>query len=353
MTLHIEERHLSILNQILKKYDYSFFAFGSRVHGKNKKFSDLDMFYLEHIPNKDLLILEEDFEESDLPYKVDIIDFNKCDYDFRKIILQNYLCIQSSSKLKTVEQNHLNHFAYLPKNLGFDVCELGGVTVVNCGLQTSMFNITYGAPSDCDLAIDQIKQAYKGEPFAWWIPPSEHNPRTTKALVENGFIIETIEHAMICHLNNVASFAQKTDLMIRQVTKSSMLEDFISILEPYDHHASAFYGRMNDELLQGDEKLVVGYAYGKPVSIGILFVSGDSAGIFSLVTSKDFQGKGYGTDMMVFLMKIAKDYGCHSVTLSASSDSGYRIYERLGFSKVGEFECFEYKIPTINLRKRN
>ena len=100
---------------------------------------------------------------------------------------------------------------------------------------------------------------------------------------------------------------------------------------------------MNDKLLQRDEKIVVGYEYGKPVSIRILFVSGDSAGIFSLVTSEDFQGKGYGTDMMVFLMKIAKEYGCHFVTLSASSKEGYSIYERLGFSKAGEFECFEYK----------
>lgn len=57
----------------------------------------------------------------------------------------------------------------------------------------------------------------------------------------------------------------------------------------------------------------------------------------------DRQRKGYGTDMMVFLMKIAKDCGCHSVTLSASSNEGYGIYERLGFPTVGEFECFEYK----------
>ena len=206
-----------------------------------------------------------------------------------------------------------------------------------------MFNIVYGAHKDIASGIDHIKRIYKGEPFAWWIPPSAHNPNTTKALLENGFIIEIIEHAMICNLNNVASFEQKTDLLITQVTSKLMLADFISVLQPYDPYVSAFYERMNDELLQGDEKLVVGYAYGKPVSIGILFVYGDSAGVFSLVTSEDFQGKGYGTDMMVFLMKIAKDYGCHSITLSASSDSGYRIYERLGFSKVGEFECFEYK----------
>ena len=249
----------------------------------------------------------------------------------------------SNKQLSIIEQNHLGHFAYFPKNLGFDVYETNGVTVINCGLKTSMFNIAYGSPKDATSAIDQIKRSYKGEPFAWWIPPSAHTPNTTKILAENGFIIQTIEHAMICDLNNISSFKQKTDLMIRQVINGSLVQDFIRVLEPYDLYVSDFYGRMNDGLLQGNEKLFVGYAYGKPVNIGILFVSGDSAGIFSLVTSEDFQGKGYGTDMMVFLMKMAKDHGCHFVTLSASSDSGYRIYERLGFSKVAEFECFEYK----------
>lgn len=148
---------------------------------------------------------------------------------------------------------------------------------------------------------------------------------------------------MICNLSNASSFEQKTDLLIRHVKDSGMLADFTSVLEPYDPYVSAFYDRMTDELLQGDEKLVVGYAEGKPVSIGILFVSQNSAGIFSLVTNEDSRGLGYGTDMMVFLMNVAKDHGCNSVTLSASSDSGYRIYERLGFCKIGEFECFEYK----------
>ena len=114
------------------------------------------------------------------------------------------------------------------------------------------------------------------------------------------------------------------------------------MLEPYDHYVSTFYEQMNDELLNANEKLVVGYANGKPVTIGILFISQNSAGIFSLITHEDSQGQGYGTDMMLFLIKFAKNMGCHSITLSASSDAGYRIYERLGFCKVGEFECFEY-----------
>lgn len=343
MTLEIEQKHIQLIDKILAEYDYSFFAFGSRVKGQCKKFSDLDLFYFEEISNIDLLRLEESFEESDLPFKVDIVCFKKCDQDFQAVMLQDYICIKASSRLRMVEQNHLGHFEYFPKSLGFDVSEINGVAVINCGLKTSMFNIAYGAPNDFTTAIDQIKQAYKGQPFAWWIPPSEHNSSLTKALIEKGFVVETVEHAMICDIKDSISFEQKTDLMIKLVTKTSLLQDFISVLEPYDPHVSAFYGRMNEALLNRNEKLVVGYADGKPVSIGILFVSGDSAGIFSLITSKDSQKKGYGTDIMLFLMKLAQDHGCKSVTLSASSDSGYRIYERLGFVKVGEFGCFEYQ----------
>lgn len=83
----IEPRHLEIVKNILGAYDYTFYAFGSRVTQKNlKKFSDLDLFYLEPIPSKTLFALEEAFEESDLPYKVDLVDFFKCNSEFQKIL---------------------------------------------------------------------------------------------------------------------------------------------------------------------------------------------------------------------------------------------------------------------------
>lgn len=246
-------------------------------------------------------------------------------------------------QLKIIEQNHLGHFAYLPKNLGFDVHEINGVTVINCGLETSMFNIAYGSPKAFDASIHEIKQAFRGQPFAWWIPQTQHNPQVTQALVANGFVSETVEHAMICDLSNLTHLVQKTGLVIKQVTNIALLQDFISVLEPYDSHVSDFYGRMNDELLNANEKLVVGYANGNPVTIGILFILGGSAGIFSLITMENAREKGYGRDTMIFLMKAARNNNCQSITLSASSDSGYRIYETLGFDKIGAFECFEYK----------
>lgn len=253
--------------------------------------------------------------------------------------------MDKTEQLKIIEQNALGHFAFLPTELGFDTHEIDYISVINCGFGSSMFNIAYGAPLGCAAsdAILNIKKAFKGQPFAWWIPPSQHNPEFTKSLLDHNLLIETIEHAMICDLAKTSSFQQKTDLLIKSVTNTQLLQDFISVLEPYDQSVRSFYERVKIEHLNSQEKLFVGYVLNKPVTIGILFISKQRAGIFSLLTDDSLQGRGYGTDMMVHLIHTAKRNHCHYVTLSASSDSGYRIYERLGFQKVGEFECFEYK----------
>ncbi len=89
--INIEPKHLKYVQDILAKYPYKFYVFGSRASSKAKKFSDLDLCFFEAIPNHELLNIEEAFEESDLPYKVDLVDGNKCDPEFRKIIERNMI----------------------------------------------------------------------------------------------------------------------------------------------------------------------------------------------------------------------------------------------------------------------
>lgn len=84
--LTIEERHLKIVRDILSHYPYTFYAFGSRAKGHAKRTSDLDICYFEKIPFNTLCHLDEDFEESDLPFKVDIVDGLSCDEKFLKQI---------------------------------------------------------------------------------------------------------------------------------------------------------------------------------------------------------------------------------------------------------------------------
>ncbi|MCX7338240.1 MAG: nucleotidyltransferase domain-containing protein [Alphaproteobacteria bacterium] len=91
--LSLEPRHLKITQDILAKYPYTFYAFGSRARGNPKRFSDLDLCFLEDIPYNIRSHIEEDFEESDLPYKVDCVHFFSCDETFREIIQKDLVLL--------------------------------------------------------------------------------------------------------------------------------------------------------------------------------------------------------------------------------------------------------------------
>ena len=65
---------LKILKQILSKYPYRFYAYGSRVKGTARKFSDLDLCYQEDIPLNVISHIRAELEESDLPFFVELVN---------------------------------------------------------------------------------------------------------------------------------------------------------------------------------------------------------------------------------------------------------------------------------------
>ena len=73
-------------------------AFGSRVGGTAKDFSDLDLAILgdKPVPHAVLADLSEAFRESDLPFKVDVIDWTTTQDHFRHIIEQQYVVLQEA-----------------------------------------------------------------------------------------------------------------------------------------------------------------------------------------------------------------------------------------------------------------
>ncbi|MEN8236621.1 MAG: nucleotidyltransferase domain-containing protein [Pseudomonadota bacterium] len=92
--LHIEPRHLEIVTKILEKYPHRFYAFGSRVTGENQPLSDLDLCIMEHVPSQVKSQLAEDFEESNLPFKVDLILWAEIDDDFKALIRDDLELVQ-------------------------------------------------------------------------------------------------------------------------------------------------------------------------------------------------------------------------------------------------------------------
>lgn len=91
--LKTEAKHLKIIKTILANYPYKFYAFGSRVSGEPRKLSDLDLCFFDDIPFNVRAHIEEDFEQSDLPYKVDLVDFNLTDQSFKEKIKSDLIVI--------------------------------------------------------------------------------------------------------------------------------------------------------------------------------------------------------------------------------------------------------------------
>lgn len=95
--LDVSAEDLKIIRQILADCipNHTVWAFGSRVKGTARKFSDLDLAVINQSPLDfpTFAELKERFSESTLPFKVDVIDWANTDENFKKIIEENYLVI--------------------------------------------------------------------------------------------------------------------------------------------------------------------------------------------------------------------------------------------------------------------
>ena len=76
-------------------------AFGSRVTGTAKPYSDLDLVIVtdQMLTLEDMATLKEAFDESDLTVRVDIVDWASTDESFQRIIQQQYVVIQQAGTI--------------------------------------------------------------------------------------------------------------------------------------------------------------------------------------------------------------------------------------------------------------
>ncbi|NCP86541.1 MAG: hypothetical protein CO094_02720 [Anaerolineae bacterium CG_4_9_14_3_um_filter_57_17] len=100
--------HLEIVKDILRRCapHCEVRAFGSRVAGKAKPYSDLDLVLVstEKLSFKQVSLLRTAFEESKLPFRVDVLDWQTLSPTFRQIVLQKYEVLQGKDKFaETVE----------------------------------------------------------------------------------------------------------------------------------------------------------------------------------------------------------------------------------------------------------
>lgn len=102
--IDIRPDHWTITQSILRKHvpHYPVWAFGSRAKWTAKPFSDLDLAIItdQPLPLSVSAALADDFLESDLPWKVDIVDWATTSESFRRIIERDKVVLQEAACLE-------------------------------------------------------------------------------------------------------------------------------------------------------------------------------------------------------------------------------------------------------------
>ncbi len=96
--IDLEEKYLDEIKRILAEQvpDCEVRVFGSRIEGKARKFSDLDLALIgkEKLDWRKIELLKDTFSATNIPIMIDVIDFNAISDEFRKIIEKHYKVIQ-------------------------------------------------------------------------------------------------------------------------------------------------------------------------------------------------------------------------------------------------------------------
>jgi len=96
--LDFSEKHMALIKAILKTHvpDREVRAYGSRVSGASHPGSDLDLVVMgkESLGWKRRTGLKSAFVESNLPFSVDVLDWNDLPENFKENILMKFEVVQ-------------------------------------------------------------------------------------------------------------------------------------------------------------------------------------------------------------------------------------------------------------------
>lgn len=94
--INLKQEYLNELNQIFQKYcpNAEIWAYGSRINGDSHSGSDLDLTVKSfNEDNKYLSDLKDLLNDSDIPFLIDITEYDKLPETFQKEIKNGYIKI--------------------------------------------------------------------------------------------------------------------------------------------------------------------------------------------------------------------------------------------------------------------
>lgn len=249
--------------------------------------------------------------------------------------------------IDALEANMQLQMTYLAKYLPeMQVIYEPDVIVVRSSIRDDTFNYIINTRFRESAVRDRITHVLKlfqslNFPFSWWVGERDTPDTLEQELVRHGLNPKEDDIGMYLFLDKAQLHLKVPELSIQRVIEKPALKDFATVMTTIGGSPDIyeqFFNKIPPALYAegAPYEVYVGYLNKEAVVTGILVLHANVGGIYYIMTSPAHRRKGYGTEMMVFLLMRAKERGYHLSTLQASA-SGRNLYQRLGFEPICRF----------------
>ena len=201
-----------------------------------------------------------------------------------------------------------------------------------------------------DKILIQGKQFYDQDSLSFEIiiPQRFCTPQIADILKTMGYPQQSKSVSMVMNLNafvidKTASFDAETMIKANDKQLNDWMMPLIAAFES-TFEICSIYANVHKQALKKNIKLLhlSLYKQDKPIASITLSMNNNIARIDDVGTLPEFQGKGYATHLMNYVLLEAKKLGAHYCFLE-SSDSGLGVYQKLGFEPLFKNNIYSRK----------
>jgi len=215
---------------------------------------------------------------------------------------------------------------------------------MNTGIDVADLNWTWNEKPlvDNDVRIiNKIKKNYKELklPFWWWVYPRGQSKKTKEILQNGGFnYLEEIPCLALDVSKLPLNMRGSYDIEVSFVNNEKEIKiwediSFAGFEMPqetrikYNKFVNSF--DLSERSLQ---KLFLAHWLGQPVAADLLFLQGNTAGIYFVTTLAAFRNKGIALALILASIKYARMSG-YKYCILQSSKEGLNVYLKAGFKE--------------------
>ena len=256
--------------------------------------------------------------------------------------------------------NLFGYWGFMKQSSLVTVDESDGLFLVHMGLTKDQTSIAYQGimhadlkPEDIDKKIDYVVEYFNSRnmPFMWYICPSTKPDNLGEYLKAHSFNEMDGTPIMAVELEHLVDDRPRPrDFEIKEVTDEATLRLFWDLWYK-GYPMPEIAGKLNADIYcdigyhpDNEMKFFMGYLEGIPVATAFIVLAGGVVGLYGVVVSPDARGRGIGTEMSLYPLRLARSMGYRIGVLDATQQ-GIGIYRRIGFEEIVTPKTYIYASP--------